>query len=107
MPKRYYIFLFFLFVLNLVDAAITMYALANFSGVGEFNPLFSANPAILAWKLSLPAVLAAPWLLAYRQCEKAKLERGKRFLNLLLVGLVIFYIALVAWNLVVTIVSYA
>jgi hypothetical protein len=86
-----------LFLLNLADAALTMYGLSI--GMAEANPLYPTQNLWL--KLASPLVFAAAWLTAYKFTVQHKLRRHTLFLKILLYALVAFYSAVVAWNIII------
>jgi hypothetical protein len=86
-----------LFLLNLADAALTMYGLSI--GMAEANPLYPTQNLWL--KLVSPLVFAAVWLAAYKFAVQHKLSRQTLFLKTLLYVLVAFYSAVVAWNIII------
>jgi len=97
MSKRYIFLLFFLFFLNLADVTLTFEGLKR--GAAELNPIFTSQT--LAVKLTLPLLFVATFIPAFKLAEKARLEMGVKLLKTILIGLVIFYFALVVWNLAV------
>lgn len=94
--KHIIVLLISLFILNAVDGVMTLYVLAHIPTAVETNPLFSQQSLYI--KAFLPALFAlfwgATWYLAWRERD----EDARSILVLILIGLVIFYAIVVAWN---------
>ena len=96
-PKLPLQLLAMLFILNLADAILTLQGLSR--GLSEANPLFPIQNLWL--KLTSPLIFAAVWLTSYNYTGKHGLLKFKRFLKALLCALLIFYLAVVAWNILI------
>jgi len=94
--RKYLCLLATLFMLNLADAATTIYGLSQ--GATELNPLY--NPQNLQGKISAPIILATTWIPTYAYCRKRNFKKAKRLLEILLLSLVSLYVAVVYNNLI-------
>jgi len=97
--RDYKLLLMMLIVLNGLDLATTIIGLELY-GLTEMNPLFSLEAKTLVLKILLPIIFAYFFITCWKHLEKHNFKQGKAFLLLMLVGLNMFYIAVVMNNLV-------
>jgi len=96
--KEYKKFLILLILLNFADLITTIVGLICY-GLIELNPLFSLEAKTVFLKASLPFIFGYFFTMTWKYAEKYQVETIKSVLILLLIGLIMFYFAVVLNNL--------